>query len=293
MGVQVEDDEFLHANSAEQEPLIEESERQHRHAKVLAESDDIAKQRRDIKLLSWLLAITLVVTVTEIIIALLANSLSLIGDASHMFADCLSYSVNLYASYVKLKASENHAKSTPARFFIVVELFAGILSGVILAVVVISVLLEAIHRINQRPNHHHVVDAKLMLGFTLFSLLADFLCISLFYVCDASPVHAHSHGGGGSGSSHSHSHGPSSPDNLTKDVNMFAAYIHALSDLACSLTVLVASLIVLIFHTNPAVTDAWASLAVSLFCAAALSILFKQIYAHYQSLPPRRAAADH
>lgn len=102
----------------------------------------------DIRSLRKAVALTAIFFVVEIIGGILTNSLALLSDAGHMLSDILALSISLYAAYMIRKAPTAQKSYGYYR----TEVLAALFNGVILAVVIALIYIEAAERfLHPRP----------------------------------------------------------------------------------------------------------------------------------------------
>mmetsp|Transcript_11954 Transcript_11954/g.18835 ORF Transcript_11954/g.18835 Transcript_11954/m.18835 type:complete len:426 (+) Transcript_11954:165-1442(+) len=180
----------------------------------MEDSDALRRQSvlRRLYIASALCATFIIVEVTG---GLIANSLAILSDAAHLFADLASFAVAIAASYLaSLPATHDHTFGLKRS-----ESLAALFSMVSLAFVSIWLAYEAIRRINEPPEEG--VDGAVMSGIALIGVVVN---IILAIVLGEDHVHmpgahdhSHDHDGHCSGDDshdnhddHSHSHGHSS-----------------------------------------------------------------------------------
>ncbi|MBI2776838.1 MAG: cation transporter [Chloroflexi bacterium] len=169
-------------------------------------------------------ALTLSVLVIEVVGGLLSNSLALLADAGHVFTDVFGVGFALAAIWIAGRA----ATSERTFGFLRLEIFAAVANAILLFGVAAFILYEALQRVSQPPE----VTSGLMLVVAVVGLLAN--AISLFLLRDAQ---RHS-------------------------LNMRGAYLEVLGDLAGSVAVIVAALVIAITGWTQA--DVVASVVIAL-----------------------------
>lgn len=107
-----------------------------------------------------------------------SNSLSLLGDASAMSVDVLSYLCNMYAETRKLASGLNRI-SERERFMLSIGI--PLLSIILLLSVCLYVLYDAF-MVLRKPPAVDDVNVDLLFTFSIVNLLIDGLCTSLFLV---------------------------------------------------------------------------------------------------------------
>ncbi|KAL7528980.1 hypothetical protein ACHAXR_005206, partial [Thalassiosira sp. AJA248-18] len=213
--------------------------------------------------------------IVEVVGGLLSGSLAVLSDAAHLAADLSAFVVAISGSHIaSLPASDSHTFGLKRT-----ESLAALFSMVSLAILSIGLAVEAFRRmwiILYLGGETTQVDGKLMSSIAFIGVIVN---VVLAYVLGEDHVHmvCHDHHGDHNGHSHSHHHDeesdallPSSdkghsysgvqhlaevlPDSSIekgcnshkkeRNVNLDAAYLHVLADLAQSVVVLIAGLII-------------------------------------------------
>ncbi len=164
--------------------------------------------------LRWVLGITAVFMVAEIVGGLLSNSLALLADAGHMFTDVGALALSVLAMHWARRPPTKRRTYGYARL----EILAALANGSTLLVVAGLIVYEAWHRV-QEPVP---IDGSIMLTVATLGLVVNIIGAVL--------LHAHSH------------------DNL----NVRGAYLHVLGDLLGSVGAIAAGLIVMFTGWLPA-----------------------------------------
>ena len=150
--------------------------------------------------------LTLSIFLVEVVGGVLSNSLALIADAGHAFTDVFGIGLALAAIWLAARP----ATSGRSFGFLRLEIFAAVANALLLFAVAAYVLYQAWQRLQDPPE----VTTGLMLGVAVMGLLANGL--SLFLIRDA---HAES-------------------------LNMRGAYLEVVGDLAGSVAVIVAAIVI-------------------------------------------------
>jgi cobalt-zinc-cadmium efflux system protein len=164
--------------------------------------------------LVFVLAITAVFTVAEIVGGVLSSSLALLADAGHMFSDVAALALSLLAIRLARRPPNERRTYGYARF----EILAALVNGAALLVVAGLIVAEAWERVREPV----AIDGVVMLTVAGLGLLVN--------VVAAYTLHAHAH------------------DNL----NVRGAYLHVLGDLLGSVGAIVAGVVVLTTGWTPA-----------------------------------------
>jgi len=159
---------------------------------------------RDRLILVFLL--TLSIFVIEVVGGVLSNSLALLADAGHVFTDVFGIGLALAAIWL----AGRPATSGRSFGFLRLEIFAAVANALLLFAVAAYVLYEAWRRLQAPPE----VTSALMLAVAVIGLAAN--AVSLFLLRDAHQ------------------------DSL----NMRGAYLEVVGDLAGSIAVIVAALVI-------------------------------------------------
>ncbi len=182
-----------------------------------------ASRAQDRARLAWVLAVTVVVLLAELVGAWLSGSLALLADAGHMLTDAAAVTVALLASYVASRPSTDRRTFGYHR----AEILAALLNAVVLLVLCLYLFYEATRRLREPVG----VDGGPMLAFAVAGLLANAVSLSVL------------------------------AGRRTHSLNMRGAYLEVLSDLLGSVAVVVAATVVLATGVDRA--DTVASLLVA------------------------------
>ena len=165
-------------------------------------------------------------TIVEAIGGVWSGSLALLADAGHMFVDTLALALAYGAHRMALRPASALRSFGHTRL----QVLAAFVNSLLLLAIVIAIVFEAVGRL-MSP---HPIIAPVALGVALAGIAVN--------VFAAWVLHGHGH-----------------------DLNVRAAYLHVLSDLAGSGAAALAALIVLTTGWLPA--DAWLSLVVTVLIA--------------------------
>jgi len=181
------------------------------------------------KRLKWAVCLTALVLLVEIIGGFLANSLALLSDAAHMFADVFALSLSLFA----LKIAGKPSTDTKTFGYHRIEIFVAFINGVLLLGMAGGILYEAVNRfINPLEVKSHILIVAAAIG------LITNLCV-LYFLKD--------HAG------HSHS----------QDLNIKSAFYHVVGDSLASVGVIAGGFIML--YTEWYLADSIIAVIISLF----------------------------
>jgi len=171
--------------------------------------------REDIsRRLTWVLSITAVFMVAEIVGGVLSNSLALLADAGHMFTDVAALGLSVFAMRLAARPSTQRRTYGYARL----EILAALLNGATLLLIAGMIIVEAVQRLREPVE----IDGLVMLSVAGVGLVVN--------VIGASVLHQHSH------------------DNL----NVRGAYLHVLGDLLGSVGAIVAGVVIMVTGWAPA-----------------------------------------
>ena len=187
--------------------------------------------------LAWVLAITSVVLVAQVVGGLVSGSFALLADAGHMLTDAAGLLLALLATRLAARPA------TPRRTFgwQRAEVLAAMVNGMVVAGVGVVVLVEGVGRVA----HPRPVDAGLMLAVALVGLAANAIGIVLL------------HRGQG------------------ESLTVRGAYLEVLGDLLGSVAVVGAALVVL--ATGFTRADGIASVLVGLVILPRAAVLLRQV----------------
>ena len=161
-----------------------------------------ATRRLATRRLGWVLAVTAVYAVAELLGGLMANSLALLADAGHMATDIMALSLALLAAWSARRPPDPSRTYGYRR----AEILAALVNGVALIVIALFIFLEAWERLAAPP--------EVAVGLMTWVALGG-LAVNIF---GARMLHRHQRG-----------------------MNMRAAYLHVLGDLLGSIGTLIAA----------------------------------------------------
>lgn len=173
---------------------------QERHVGAPVERGEIGRRLR------WVLGLTAVFTVVEVVGGILSSSLALLADAGHMFTDVAALGLSVFAMDLARRPPTTRRTYGYARL----EILAALLNGATLLLIAGLILVEAWGRL-QEPRE---IDGVLMLSVAALGLLVN--------VVGAILLRGHAH------------------DNL----NVRGAYLHVLGDLLGSIGTMTAGVLV-------------------------------------------------
>jgi cobalt-zinc-cadmium efflux system protein len=165
-------------------------------------------------------------TIVEAVGGYWSGSLALLADAGHMFVDTLALALAFFAHRLASRPASESRSFGHTRL----QVLAAFVNSLLLLAIVVAILVEAVQRL-MTP---HPINAPLALGVALAGVAVNLVAAWL--------LHGDEH-----------------------DLNVRAAYLHVLSDLAGSGAAVLAALIVMTTGWLPA--DAWLSLVVTALIA--------------------------
>jgi cobalt-zinc-cadmium efflux system protein len=164
--------------------------------------------------LKWVLIITALFMVAEIVGGLLSGSLALLADSGHMFTDAAAIGLSLFA----MRIAQRPPNTKRTFGYVRLEILAALVNGATLLAIAGLIVFEAW----QRLRNPVVIDGTIMLSVAALGLAVN--------VAGAFLLHSHAH------------------DNL----NVRGAYLHVLGDLLGSVGAIAAGIIVLTTGWTPA-----------------------------------------
>lgn len=190
--------------------------------------------------LSFMLLLTTIFFMVEIIVGYITNSMALIADSFHMFSDAIA----LVIAYISVRMSPK--KWTKNTFgWARAEILGALVNAVFLCALCFSILIESIKRF-MKPDQIH--DPELLLIVGGFGLFINLIGLVMF---KDGGGHFHHHG-------HSHSHGHNSEighhqaggDNNhhhhhQHQMNMRGVFLHVMADALGSVIVMISALVAL------------------------------------------------
>lgn len=189
----------------------------HSHNFLGAGHDDNAKRTL------WVVALTVVMMVGEIVAGYITGSMALLADGFHMATHAGALGIAAAAYAFARKHSENSAYSFGTGK---VGDLGGFASALILGLISLGIGIESVIRLFE-PMQVQFGMATLI---AVIGLIVNIVSALLL----AGGGHDHSHGHGHSHDHHGHSHG--------EDNNLRAAYVHVLADAVTSVLAIVALL---------------------------------------------------
>lgn len=238
----------------------------------------------------------------EVVGGYLAGSLAVLSDAAHLAADLSAFVVAILGSHIAaLPASEAHTFGLKRT-----ESLAALFSMASLAILSVGLAAEAMRRmyyILQGEEDIQQVDGKLMSTIAAIGVIVN---VILAFVLGEDHVHMVGADTGCDHDGHDHSHGHGhgheetpllgeaqhtdeivkADDPSGRNVNLHAAYLHVLADLAQSVVVFVAGLIIW-YKPTWQITDPICTLIFSiLVCWSTSSVIRSSLSVLLEEVPP-------
>lgn len=125
------------------------------------------------KPLFWAFIINLAFLFVEVVGGLLSGSVALLADAGHMLSDVLALGTAVWISFAMTRPATRKRTFGYGRL----EVLSGFVNGLVLWVVVVYIVIEAIHRLNQPQQ----IDGVLMMWVAVAGLLANLGSVWLLF----------------------------------------------------------------------------------------------------------------
>ncbi|WP_244148018.1 cation diffusion facilitator family transporter [Prosthecochloris aestuarii] len=210
-------------------------------------SERTFKGRKAKKGLRFAVSVTGLIFLVELIGGWVSGSLALMADAGHMATDLFALSI----SYLAIRLSARPSTKKRSYGYFRIEIIAALINGVILCITALFITIEAWKRISLPKE----IDSAQMLVFGIIGLTAN--------IASAIMLHREQ----------------------KNSVNVKAAYIHILSDLAGSVGVVAGS--ILISLTRITTIDSIISFIIAiLIVQSALKIIREAVDVLMESVPP-------
>jgi len=232
----------------------------------------LLKNNPELRKIVVALCLTFGFMIVEAVGGYLTGSLAIVTDAAHMFSDSTSFFISFMAILIASKKPNKHFTYGYQRF----EIVGALASVLLIWIITIFLVIEAATRVRDiiQGNDTDKIDGKMM---TIIAIIALVVNITLMYVLghhhhghDHGHDHGHGHGHGhdhghdhGHGHGHDHGHDHDHDDhhhdhdhdghhddhdhhndNSESNINVRAAYIHALGDLLQSIGVCIAGIVI-------------------------------------------------
>ena len=224
--------------------------------------------------------------VAEIIGAIAGKSWSLLGDASAMSVDVITYFCNMQAE--RIKAREGHISRNMK---MILEVYVPSFSVIALLGVTAYVTVGAVHDLMYEPEDDDV-NIYVMYGFAAANTVVDIVSVYMFYLkgkdafyqdkIDHLPNAQESPEGEGvtnySIGLHIHVHG------TEKNLNMISAFTHVGGDSLRTISIFIAAALASLHVGAPYKCDAWAAVVVTITIVIMIIPLLREIYHAYHRI---------
>lgn len=179
----------------------------------------------------WVLLLTFVTMLVEIVAGMRFHSMALLADGWHMATHVAAFIIAIYAyRYSRLHELDQTFAFSPAK----VSILGGFASSIALAMVAFMMIAESAQRLAM-PEAIRFDEALIVAGIGLGINLLSALLLGDH---DHHHGHAHDHGHGGHCGGHDHDH----DHHRHHDHNLRAAYLHVVADALTSVLAIVALL---------------------------------------------------
>ncbi len=191
----------------------------HRHDFV-ADAADAERGTR------WVMALTAVTMVAEIIAGTMSGSMALLADGWHMATHVAAFAIAIFAyRYARTRATDASFAFGTGK----VTVLGGFASAIALAVVALVMAIESTTRLFE-PLDIHFDEA---IWVAAIGLAVNLLSGVILHRAGRHEEHAHGH-------DHGHDHGPGQGHGPGDDHNLRAAYLHVVADALTSVLAIVA-----------------------------------------------------
>jgi cobalt-zinc-cadmium efflux system protein len=203
--------------------------------------------------LAVVLLLTMSILVIEVVGAAVANSLALLADAGHVLTDVTGIALALAAVWF----GQRPATTARTYGYLRLEILAAVANAVLLLLIGAFVLLEALQRLSEPPD----IASGVMLGFALVGLAVNGACLLLLR------------------------------DAQAESLSMRGAYLEVLGDLAGSVVVVAAA--VVIWLTGWTAADVVASVVIGILILPRTITLLRDATNVLLEATPRGVDIDH
>ncbi|HCC07172.1 MAG TPA: cation transporter [Clostridiales bacterium] len=162
------------------------------------------------KRLFWVILLNIIITISQIIGGIISGSLALISDALHNLSDVIAIVISYFAIKIGKKPKNKNNTFGYKR----AEILAAFINSLVLMGISVYLLVEAYHKFI-RPES---VNGAIVIVVALIGFVANFISMKLLM------------------------------NKGEKNINIKSAYLHMLSDMLSSLAVIVAGVVIYIWH---------------------------------------------
>ena len=178
---------------------------------MITHAHDGAASSRVGRRLALALGCTLVIFAVEVVAGIASHSLAVLSDAAHVVTDVFALGLGWFAAVLAARPADARRTWGYHR--------AGIVAALLNAITLILLTIWILYQAFARLHHAEPVNPPIMIAAALFAILAN-SGIALFL----REAHTHAHG------EHDHEHSPGD----TGDLNLRAAVLHVVGDIAAS-----------------------------------------------------------
>lgn len=191
-----------------------------------------------VKKLYFIIFLSALFMVLEIVGGVYANSLAIISDAFHLLSDLLGFFVSVYTTRLSQKVASKRFNFGYQR----IEIIGAFVSIVFIWILSVNLSFTAIRRLymaDYEINNHYMFYASII-GLFLNMIMILILCHP-FKIENCNSIHSNStfH--------HHHSHNSDRTDSSKSNVNIRATTLHVMGDMLQSISILIASLVLIKF----------------------------------------------
>ncbi|NPV01203.1 MAG: cation transporter [Brevinematales bacterium] len=190
--------------------------------------------------------LNIVIVVTEIIFGVIGNSLGLVADAIHNFSDVIALGI----SFIALKYAEREVSEKMTYGYIRSEMMAGFVNSIFLILAMMYVVFESVKKLLS-PEPVQGVTMMIVAGV---AVLANGLSVMLLrgagvgHACHHGHDHEREHGHDLHGENCEVVAHEDVPRREVEDMNIRAATLHLLSDVAISAAVILGGLAITLWQ---------------------------------------------
>ncbi|OHD60449.1 MAG: hypothetical protein A2014_03530 [Spirochaetes bacterium GWF1_49_6] len=186
--------------------------------------------------------LNIVIVVTELIFGVIGNSLGLVADAIHNFSDVLALGI----SFIALKYAEREVSERMTYGYIRSEMMAGFVNSIFLILAMMYVVFESVKKL-LAPEPVQGVTMMIVAGV---AVIANGLSVLLLRGTGAGHTHHHDreHGHDLQGENCEVVAHEEMPKREVEDMNIRAATLHLLSDVAISAAVILGGLAITLWQ---------------------------------------------
>lgn len=144
----------------------------HNHSMV-KEENNIAKQKRSMRILKFVIILTFGFALIEAVSGYLFNSLALMSDAAHMLTDSSSLLLALIMAYFGSKPADNNHSYGHGRF----EVLGALANGVFMLFVIVYIFIESLRKF-ANPGEVNAIPMLIVASMGLIINIVAFLILN-------------------------------------------------------------------------------------------------------------------